>query len=267
MNNLGIIIDTIHRAKMAKDAISVPINELRDTEEHMARKIIEGLNDGRADSMDEYCVMNRPAEIDKIEPSTPRSFEEIFAMPHDEYVAYLWQIHGKSQYDYFLTPAKTMVNQKIERRQEGLMLHHISEECGTDIQQLLTIRTAKELPFEIYKASNFVYCDYFEHLLLHIKIALEDLERGRQKLNGIDLAGAKILWRELNKYYGIGKALVGRKYAIELVKDKYKDYVTIMSTLAKLIKDGHPLGQYCMIEELAQDETGYVHVKILKDII
>lgn len=259
------LIDFFHTGAVIENIVKQTSDELK-TNDEKAGIIIEGLNDGRADSIDEYCFMNRPSEIERIDVVEPQSFDDMFRMPHDEYLAYLWRVHGKPTCDYFLTSSKTVTNTKIERRGEGLMLHHISEECGVDMMQLTSIPTAKKKPFEIYRGNNFVYCDYFEHLLIHIKIALEDLERGRHKLNGIDLAGAKILWRELNKYFATGKALILRKYAIERIKDRYSEYIQIMSALAKLIKNGHQFGQYCTVEELAQDETGFVHQKILKEI-
>ncbi len=83
---------------------------------------------------------------------------------------YLQEKYGIAQGDYFVSESCATPNLKIKRSNEGLFIHHIKE-C--EFPDLSKKEMALMMPYEYQKANNLVYCNYFEHLLLHIDIVLE----------------------------------------------------------------------------------------------
>lgn len=89
-------------------------------------------------------------------------------MSYDELIKYLKNKYGDVKYDYFSnfdTLAKDTGN---GRGKEGLYIHHIMEKWFTDL--------TKNSPWnreEFHYADKLVYCNVYEHLLLHMKICLE----------------------------------------------------------------------------------------------
>ena len=58
-------------------------------------------------------------------------------------------------------------NKRVSRTSEGLVAHHKAE----DKMMLLSNKSfAERYPYEWQKKENIVYCDYLEHLLLHVLI-------------------------------------------------------------------------------------------------
>ena len=58
-------------------------------------------------------------------------------------------------------------NPKCKRTKEGLLSHHKKEDT---MILLSTKEIAEQFPFEWQSKENIVYCDYLEHLLLHVLI-------------------------------------------------------------------------------------------------
>lgn len=99
--------------------------------------------------------------------------EEIKELSHLKYFElcdYLQQKYGVPDGNYFLTNSCSTQNPKIKRSDEGLFIHHIKECEFPDLSQK---DKALLMPFEWQEGRNLVYCNYFEHLLLHIDIVLE----------------------------------------------------------------------------------------------
>ena len=82
-------------------------------------------------------------------------------MNYKSAISFLWNKYGKVQYDYFCNE-----NKKIQRSCEGLFLHHIDEDKYINLSQR---EVAKIYPYEAQKADRLVYCNYLEHLILHIR--------------------------------------------------------------------------------------------------
>lgn len=99
-------------------------------------------------------------------------------MNYDEFVSYLLKKYGPAKYDYFTNATCKTKSKRISRTKEGLFCHHIDEDKG---YMLSRTGCALEQPFEYQKAERLVYCNYIEHLLLHILIgknAFWDSETG-----------------------------------------------------------------------------------------
>lgn len=79
--------------------------------------------------------------------------------------------YGPVKYDYFANDNFTSKNHsKIGRGNEGLVIHHIYENKGI---MLCNPKYARLHSFEYQKAKNLLYCNYFEHLILHMLICFE----------------------------------------------------------------------------------------------
>jgi hypothetical protein len=75
--------------------------------------------------------------------------------------------YGPVSGNYFLDLNCTKKNGAITRGDEGLYIHHISEDKEV---MLSNPKYARLSSFEYQKAKRLVYCNLLEHLVLHIKI-------------------------------------------------------------------------------------------------
>lgn len=80
--------------------------------------------------------------------------------------------YGVPSGNYFLTDSCKSKNNKITRGNDGLLIHHIKENVAIN---LCNKEFAINMPFEYQEGQNLVYCDYLEHLILHMKIVQEYL--------------------------------------------------------------------------------------------
>lgn len=82
-----------------------------------------------------------------------------------EYCDYLQNKYGIGLDDYMTKSYNPKA--KCKRTKEGLLAHHKKEDT---MILLSTKKVAMMCPFEWQLRENIVYCDYLEHLLLHILI-------------------------------------------------------------------------------------------------
>lgn len=92
-------------------------------------------------------------------------FEKVKEMTYGDYCDYLQTKYGFGLADYMTKSFSK--NPKVSRTSEGLIAHHKAED---KMIMLSTIEYAKICPFEWQQKENIVYCDYLEHLLLHVLI-------------------------------------------------------------------------------------------------
>lgn len=97
-----------------------------------------------------------------------KEYEEVKSLKYREYCDYLKKKYGSAKENYFDGSFKK--NKNVSRTKEGLICHHICEDRAI---LLSTPEYAEQCPFEYQKAENLCYCDYLEHLLLHIMIVEE----------------------------------------------------------------------------------------------
>ena len=92
-------------------------------------------------------------------------YEKVKQYNYLEYCDYLQNKYGIGLSDYM---TKTWnKNPKVTRTNEGLLAHHKYEDHAI---MLSNKNFAIKNPFEWQLAKNIVYCDYLEHLFLHILI-------------------------------------------------------------------------------------------------
>lgn len=114
-------------------------------------------------------------QYDKIVADLPKTFaryseKELLSqmeMTYMELVNYCNNKYGNVTGSYFCTPEMKSQNSKIRRSKEGLIVHHVMEDRSI---MLCNKIYAIEQPWEWQCGENLVYCNIFEHLLLHMKI-------------------------------------------------------------------------------------------------
>lgn len=94
-----------------------------------------------------------------------KEYEKVKDFTYLEYCDYLQKKYGIGLSDYMTKSWNK--NNKVTRTKEGLLAHHKYEDHAI---MLSTKEYAMENPFEWQLAKNIVYCDYLEHLFLHILI-------------------------------------------------------------------------------------------------
>ena len=150
--------------------------------------------------------------------------------------SYLKQKYGNVNGDYFITTSCKTKNNSIMRGYEGLFVHHIMESHSADLSKY---DSAIHFPFEYQKANNLLYCNYIEHLLLHLNIVKEFFKakhiRETQSLVGIGGIINHIV-PEINDYYG-GYEYVRewQKTAFSLIANNLQDYLDILKEIELLL--------------------------------
>lgn len=101
------------------------------------------------------------------QPYSEVELERQKIMSYQELCSYLTNKYGIVDGNYFCNETYRSVNPKIKRGKEGLYIHHIKENEGI---MLSNPNYAIHQPWEWQCGENLVYCNIFEHLLLHMKI-------------------------------------------------------------------------------------------------
>ena len=165
-------------------------------------------------------------------------FEKNLKMGYFEYVDYLNDLHGIAEYDYFANEKCASKNKKVSRSDEGLVCHHVFEYYAP---QLSHPEYAKQFPYKYQKAENLVYCDLLEHLLLHVKITLENYFN-KTSVFSVGIGGiVNYIAPQLNDIY-TGKEFT-QPYHVrqaDLVRENYSEYIRILQTLAFTLFPGFP---------------------------
>ena len=94
-------------------------------------------------------------------------FLKVKEMTYLEYCDYLQKKYGMGLADYMTKSFNK--NLKVSRTSDGLIAHHKAED---KMIMLSTKRIAEMCPYEWQLRENIVYCDYLEHLLLHVLICM-----------------------------------------------------------------------------------------------
>ena len=167
---------------------------------------------------------------------TLKEYEKVKGFNYREYCDYLQQKYGIGLSDYM---TKNWNKKKeVSRTKEGLLAHHKYEDHAI----LLFIPAyAQKNPFEWQKAENIVYCDYLEHLFLHILIC-ENPAKDRNPLEVVGIRGVvNYLVLELNDFYSGWKTKEGwRKTCHDLVANDKEVYLTLLKRFKTACKN-HPL--------------------------
>jgi hypothetical protein len=168
-------------------------------------------------------------------------------MPYNELVMYLLNKYGASQYDYFTNENCTSKCKKISRTEEGLLCHHIDEDKAPCLSDK---KSAIKYPFNYQKADRLVYCNYLEHLILHIHIGIETFWRQYKELNqvinipGLINTGAGVIVEEINTLFANnGSSVIWKQRCFDNIKDNYEEYIYILKWLFDYIERNYKKGK------------------------
>ena len=102
-----------------------------------------------------------------------KELEYEYSLKYEDLCNHLKRKYGLIDEPYFLNEKCRTVNHSIKRTEEGLFIHHTKEN-----EYILLANTdyAIKAPFEYQEGRNLVYCNYFEHMFLHIAIVKEFLK-------------------------------------------------------------------------------------------
>ena len=92
-------------------------------------------------------------------------YKKVEKLDYLKYVKYLQNKYGIPPKNYMNTNFNK--NEGISKTSEGLFVHHVME-CKAIM--LSNSNYVKMNPYEYQLAKNLVYCDYLEHLFLHVLI-------------------------------------------------------------------------------------------------
>lgn len=161
-------------------------------------------------------------------------------MSYDELVSYLVTKYGPAKYDYFSSENCTTKNRRVTRTSNGLFCHHIDEDKA---DKLSDSTYAAKYPFAYQKAERLVYCNYLEHLLLHIQISKLRHEKKSIKitdvkeLSKIILPGVKYICADLNYAFDYPETQINwKKKCFDVVSENYDDYISILRDFIQFIE-------------------------------
>ena len=167
-------------------------------------------------------------------------YEKVKDFTYVEYSDFLQNKYGIGQYDYMTKSWNK--NQKCTRTKEGLIAHHKYESHAIMLSKK---DYAMKNPFDWQLARNIIYCDYLEHLLLHVLIC-EFPSEEKNDFEAVGIGGVvNFIVPELNDLYsGWLTNQEWRKNCHGLVKDSRDTYLAII----KKFKN------YCTINKISIEE-------------
>lgn len=125
-----------------------------------------------------------------------KEYNKIKDLTYIEYCDYLQKKYGIPKGPFFNSSWNK--NPKITRTNEGLITHHKFEDHAC---KLSTREFAMNSPYDWQLPKALVYCDYLEHLLLHVMICEQALKNGLAS-GSIGIGGiVAYLVPELNDFY------------------------------------------------------------------
>lgn len=170
-------------------------------------------------------------------------YEKIKDFTYLEYCDYLQNKYGIGIAD-FMTKSWN-VNAKAKRTKEGLLAHHKFEDHAIMLSEK---EHAMNNPYEWQLAKNIVYCDYLEHLFLHILIC-EYPAKDRNKKEAVGIGGViNFLVPELNDLYsGWETKQQWRKNCHELVVNDKTVYLALLKRFKQNCSDYPFYTEKCLL--------------------
>lgn len=170
-------------------------------------------------------------------------YEKVKNLTYLEYCDYLQGKYGIGLSDYMTKSWNK--NQKVVRTKEGLIAHHKFEDHAI---MLSTKEFAMNNPYEWQLAKNIVYCDYLEHLFLHILIC-EYPSENQNEFETVGIGGVvNYIVPELNDLYsGWETRQVWRKNCHNLVINDKDVYLTLLKRFKNTCKDYPGYTEDCLL--------------------
>ncbi len=180
-------------------------------------------------------------------------YEKIKDFTYLEYCDYLQNKYGIGIAD-FMTKSWNK-NAKVTRTKEGLLAHHKFEDHAIMLSEK---EHAMKNPYEWQLAKNIVYCDYLEHLFLHILIC-EYPAKDRNKKEAVGIGGViNFLVPELNDLYsGWETKQQWRKNCHELVVNDKMVYLALLKRFKQNCSDYPFYTEKCLLTSYNEHFGGW----------
>lgn len=162
-----------------------------------------------------------------------KEYETVKNLSYIEYCGYLLKKYGAAKFDYMTSSYHK--NSKCSRTKEGLFAHHIYEDRAILLSEP---RYAQKNPFEWQKAENLVYCDFLEHLFLHILIC-ENPSKEKNTFEAVGIGGIiNFIVPELNDLYsGWETKLEWKANCFKIVESDIDVYFELLKRFKKNCKN------------------------------
>ena len=196
--------------------------------------------------------------------------EKELSLNYFELVDYLKAKYGEAKYDYFYNDTFRSINRKVRRNKEGLFCHHIDE---IKIPLLSDKYHASSFSFEYQKKERLVYCNYFEHLILHIKSRIANWStKGLSPLHLISGSGAIYICQDINGLYLNGTTLQWKQNSFNIIKENYEEYILLLASIRLFYEEYVKEEQYRITElddQLAKNKNDdeYLYMDWQKNIL
>jgi len=170
---------------------------------------------------------------------TKEEIKKELEMTLQEQYQYLKYKYGSVPENYFMDVNCTYKSTKNGRGNEGLFVHHDYEYDSANplVNNLSDPAVAKQFDYMYQHAENLTYCNYLEHLIIHIKInILRKQQLGRYINDGL----VNFMIPELNDWYRyIGLNKPWKRVAFSLIEENYQDYCDLVNYWLYNISDGN----------------------------
>ena len=183
-------------------------------------------------------------------------------MDYDQLVQYLLNKYGGSKYDYYVNESCKTKNKKVTRSNEGLLCHHIDEDKA---YSLCSPVAAQCFSFEYQKKGRLVYCNYIEHLLLHILIGKNSYWKRRSTLesttafNLFITPGMGYICSDINGLFEKnGSSLKWKQRCYQEIKDNFDDYIFILNSFIEYLFNNYTGKKPLKVGQKVKNDTlGY----------
>lgn len=216
----------------------------------------------------EYKNVKQKRSFDDTSQETHNSFNYYKLLMKKSYadiVDFLLLHHGPAQGDYFVNETCKTKNKKISRTSEGLFCHHIDEDKAI---MLSNEAFASKNPFTYQKAERLVYCNYLEHLLLHIKIAEEPRTELSNSNEVQGIGGTILITNAINDIFmGVPFLEDWRNHVAEAINNDYDSYVMYAAYLWRVIQRNPIYKKHFTIQNIAfSTAKKEIFQKLIEDI-
>lgn len=180
-----------------------------------------------------YCIRQKSSKLlDKDGDKMIPELEKQLKMSYKDQCLYLQEKYGLPIHDYFATPECKTKSKKISRTSEGLFCHHNAEGITSNGGNLGEPHMARMNPYEYQKKENLCYCNYLEHLILHLKInamSRSQFEWPHQIKRFFNSLGFYWICQDINTLYAEnGSEQKWRNDCYQVIKNNFADYVDIL---------------------------------------
>lgn len=206
-------------------------------------------------------IAKTSSTTDRTKQSNHEYYEGLLNMPYQNIVNTLLEKYGQVKGDYFIDETCRSKNSTISRAREGLECHHIDEYRAINLSNP---EAARIFPYAYQKSTRLVYCNYLEHLLLHIKIAEENDTDTQSDSLLTGIGGAvEFIVKNLNDFYS-GKVYQAEhlNIASSVVSSDYESYIQYLKYLWNLIQNSEKYSKLYTKEILAIGFDGDIKEKI-----